>query len=88
MPDFTYVVIDNAGKQKKGNIQAANEEEAKGKLKSDGLMIVNIEKASMMTKEINISFGSAVKPRDLSVFCSAVRIFTEITVHHSLKHCA
>lgn len=69
MPDFTYVVIDNAGKQKKGNIQAANEEEAKGKLKSDGLMIVNIEKASMMTKEINISFGSAVKPRDLSVFC-------------------
>lgn len=69
MPDFTYIVIDNTGKQRKGNIQAENDDEARGKLKAEGLTVVNLEKASLMTKEINLSIGSAVKPRDLSVFC-------------------
>ena len=69
MPDFNYVVIDGNGKEKKGTIEASNDNEAKAKLKMDGYMVLSLTKANMMNKEINLSFGGGVKPRDLSVFC-------------------
>lgn len=69
MADFTYQVIDSSGKEKKGNIQAENENDAKKKLKNEGYMVISLTKATALTKEINISFGGKIKPRDLSVFC-------------------
>lgn len=69
MPDFSYIVVDGKGKEKKGNIEARTQEEATQKLRSDGYMVVEIGVANVLNKDIQISFGSSVKPRDLSVFC-------------------
>lgn len=69
MEEYTYVAIDKYGKEKKGNIQGENMDAVTAKLKSNDLIVVEIKKASVLTKDINISFGSPVKPRDLSVFC-------------------
>lgn len=69
MADFNYLVVDKSGKEKKGNMQAETPEEVKAKLKNDGFTVLSVTKASALTKEINISIGKAVKPRDLSVFC-------------------
>jgi type IV pilus assembly protein PilC len=69
LADFNYLVITKEGKEKKGNMQADTPEDVKRKLKNDGFTVVSITKASALTKDINISIGKAVKPRDLSVFC-------------------
>ena len=70
MADFNYVVVDNrTGRQKKGTIVAKDEAEVRSKLKSDGMVVMNVSKASALTKDININIGGGVKPRDLSVFC-------------------
>lgn len=69
MADWTYQVIDPNGKEKRGNIVAETEAEAKNKLKLDGNMVISLTKATALTKELSFSFGSKVKPRDLSVFC-------------------
>ena len=70
MADFNYVVVDNrTGRQKKGTIVAKDEAEVRSKLKSDGMVVMNVSKASVLTKDININIGGGVKPRDLSVFC-------------------
>jgi type IV pilus assembly protein PilC len=66
---FNYVVIDKAGKEKKGSIEAESQEEAKDKLKSDGFTVISVSRSSALNKEINISIGGGVKPRDLSIFC-------------------
>lgn len=69
MAEFNYLVVDKAGKEKKGNMQAETVDEVRAKLKNEGFTVVNVTKASALTKEINITIGKAVKPRDLSVFC-------------------
>ena len=69
MADWTYQVIDPNGKEKKGNIVAETELEAKNKLKLEGNMVISLTKATALTKEISFSIGGKVKPRDLSVFC-------------------
>lgn len=69
MADWTYQIIDQSGKERKGNIVAESEAEAKNKLKIDGNMVISLTKATALTKEISFSVGGKVKPRDLSVFC-------------------
>ncbi len=69
MADFTYLVVDKGGKEKKGNIKADTKEDAISRLKADGFLIISVDKATALTKEINLQIGSGVKPRDLSVFC-------------------
>jgi type IV pilus assembly protein PilC len=69
LADFNYLVIDKSGKEKKGNMQADTPEDVRKKLKNDGFTIVSITKASMLTKDLNITIGNPIKPRDLSVFC-------------------
>ena len=70
MAQFTYSVIDKAGKTKKGSIEAENLEKAKAALKAEGNTILKVEEGSILNKEINISFGKKkVKVRDLGVFC-------------------
>jgi type IV pilus assembly protein PilC len=66
---FNYVVIDKAGKEKKGSIQADSQAEAKDKLKSDGFTVISVSKSNALNQEISISIGGSVKPRDLSLFC-------------------
>ncbi|MDY3274997.1 MAG: type II secretion system F family protein [Agathobacter sp.] len=69
MPEFTYRAIDKYGKEKKGNITIDTLEAAYEKLRADGMTPIEVNKANIFTKEINIQIGSAIKPRDLSVFC-------------------
>ncbi|MDY2589795.1 MAG: type II secretion system F family protein, partial [Agathobacter sp.] len=69
MSDFNYRAVDKQGKVKKGTIDARDEEAVKAKLKADGLTVVEVTKASLLNKDLNISIGGGVKSRDLSVFC-------------------
>lgn len=69
MAEFIYRAITDSGKEKKGNIVADDADRATAKLKAMGLMPLELKKASVLTKEINITFGRLVNPRDLSVFC-------------------
>ena len=76
MPDFTYVVVDKKGKEKKGNIEADTREKVIDILKNDGLIPVSVKEQGALNKDIDFSIGKKVKPRDLSVFC---RQFVSIT---------
>lgn len=67
--EFIYRAITDSGREKKGNIVADDADRATAKLKAMGLMPLELKKASVLTKEINITFGRLVNPRDLSVFC-------------------
>lgn len=69
MAEFNYVALDQKGKEKKGTLEAENRERAYAKLKNEGMVLLELNEANALTKEINISFGGKVKPRDLSVFC-------------------
>lgn len=67
--EFVYKAVTRSGKEKKGNIDAEDETRAALKLKSMGLVPLEIKKANFLTKELDFSIGSAVKSRDLSIFC-------------------
>lgn len=69
MNSYSYIVINKKGKEQKGSIEAVDEEKAKFLLKAEGYLPVSLEKQSLLNKDINISIGKPVKPRDLSVFC-------------------
>lgn len=75
MGDFAYVAINKEGKQIKGNMNAADINAVKNKLKMDGLSPVSVKPQSILTKDIQIGGGGRVKTRDLSIFC---RQFTSI----------
>lgn len=69
MAEFVYRAIAKNGKEIHGNMEAESEAQAMGKLKNQGLMPLEVKKANALNKEITISIGNPVKPRDLSVFC-------------------
>lgn len=69
MADFGYKAIDKAGKEKKGSIQADNQEMVARELRKQGLMPIEITEQSAMTKDISFNIGGKVKDRDLGVFC-------------------
>lgn len=69
MPGFIYKAIGPDGKEKKGSIQAASNEQAIMKIKSDGLIPVEVTAENVLNKEISISFGSKITSRDYCVFC-------------------
>lgn len=69
MPEFTYVAQDSTGKEKKGNVVADTPQMAVEMVSAEGLVVLSVKEANVLTKELNITFGKLVKPRDLSVFC-------------------
>lgn len=69
MIDYIYTAVGKDGKKVKGTIAAANESRARILLKEQGLVPTKLTKQTALNKDINLSFGSPVKPRDLSVFC-------------------
>ena len=76
MPGYTYVAVDEKGKEKRGRMDAENRDAVSQQLKKDGLFPVEIKEQGVMNKDIDFSIGKKVKPRDLSVFC---RQFVSIT---------
>lgn len=69
MEKYVYTALNKDGKKVKGSIAAASEGRAMVALKEQGLTPTKVEKETALNKEINISIGGGVKPRDLSVFC-------------------
>ena len=69
MGQFTYVAVTPQGKEKKGNIEATDEAKARELLKKEELTPISVTPAGALSRDINISIGSPVKPRELAVFC-------------------
>ena len=69
MPEFSYTVITQDGKTKKGHIEAKNKEVAVANLKADHNTVTSITEAGGLLKKVNLSFGQRIKARDLAVFC-------------------
>lgn len=69
MNSYSYLVIDKQGKEKKGMMDAANEDIVKAFLKAEGNLLISISPQNLFTKDIQINLGNPIKPRDLSVFC-------------------
>lgn len=69
MNSYSYLVIDKQGKEKKGTMDAANEDIVKAFLKAEGNLLISISPQNIFTKDIQINLGNPIKPRDLSVFC-------------------
>jgi type IV pilus assembly protein PilC len=70
MAVYKYEIIDPNGKHKKGTIDANDELTARQTLKTDGSTLVSIAMAGALDKEVSISFGAPVKPKELAVFCN------------------
>lgn len=69
MAEFQYRIIGADGKEKRGNIEGRNVEQVTAQLKAQKNIVISVEEASLMTRDISISFGNPVKARDFSVFC-------------------
>lgn len=69
MPDYSYIAIDKNGKEKKGSMEAANEEKVLMTLRTEGTIPISVSPQNILNKDININIGNPVKPRDMSVFC-------------------
>ncbi|MBR5272701.1 MAG: type II secretion system F family protein [Clostridia bacterium] len=69
MPKFDYIVVDKAGKSKKGIIEAADIEAARLELRERGLypQNVKIHAEAKLSKEIN--FSKKIPIQVVSVFC-------------------
>ena len=76
MPGFSYVAVNQAGRETKGSMEAENSERVAEALRRDGLLPLSIKEQGVLNKEIDFAIGRKVKPRDLSVFC---RQFVSIT---------
>lgn len=69
MASFSYIAIDSKGRESKGAMEAVNEEKVNNSLRAAGYIPISIIPQSLLTKDINITIGNPVKPRDLSAFC-------------------
>lgn len=70
MPKYKYEATDKNGKEKKGVVEAANEQQAINKLKADGAMVTSIrESNSISDASWNITIGNPVKKKDITIFC-------------------
>lgn len=76
MATWGYVAVDKSGKEVKGSRDADSREQATRDLKNQGLIVLELNEQSMLTKDISIDFGGKPTPRDLAVFC---RQFASIT---------
>jgi type IV pilus assembly protein PilC len=65
MPKFKWEATTRAGEVKQGAMEAADEAAVMNRLRADGL---NPRKVRKSAKEITISFGSGVQPKELQIF--------------------
>lgn len=68
MAGYSYIAIDVNGKEKKGRMEAPNEEIVFYTLRADGYVPVTIKQLGILQKDIRLQLSSPVKPRELSVF--------------------
>lgn len=69
MSEFQYRILMSDGKEKKGTTEGKSREQVSAGLKAKGNIVLEVEPAGVMTKDINLSIGGSIKPRDYSIFC-------------------
>ena len=69
MAVYNYTAVDTLGRDKKGSVEAENQEKARDLLKADKLIVLSVEQQSIMTREVSFQIGGKPKVRDLSIFC-------------------
>ncbi len=70
MPTFSYTVIDLAGKESKGSIDAVNLDRAASELKKNGQFLASISEAGKLDTELDLSvFRKKPTPREIAIFC-------------------
>lgn len=72
MAEFIYRAIGQDGREKKGNIKAESMDEVYEIIRRDRMTPVEVKKAGILERDINIGIGGKIKPRDLSVFCRQI----------------
>lgn len=84
MATFEYLYIDESGKKKKGKMEAASEDKLITALKAEGKMPIQVLEQNVLTKDINLDLISAVKSKDLAVFCR--QFYSILTAGVSIVH--
>ncbi len=51
MAEYSYQAVDVRGKNRKGNIEASDEAQARTLLKKNGLIVLKLGEAGMLTKD-------------------------------------
>lgn len=99
MPDYRYLAVSAEGKRIKASVEASDFEAAKNIVKNQGLILIELNEANILNKEIHIGKSRQPKPRDLAVFCRqmssilqagipltrALMLLTDQTSNKSLK---
>ncbi|MBQ8598191.1 MAG: type II secretion system F family protein, partial [Lachnospiraceae bacterium] len=68
MGEFQYKIITPDGKEKKGTMEAKSAEQATMILKGQKNIVLEVQEASLMTRDLSFSFGGKVSARDYSIF--------------------
>ena len=68
MAGYAYIAVDLNGKEKKGKMEAPDQERVFHTLKAEGFFPVSIKELGILNRDINIQLTNPVKPRDLGVF--------------------
>lgn len=99
MAEYSYVVVAQNGKERKGTIEANSEEAARSTLKAQGNIVVSLGEASLLNKDIELPFGNGASAKALGVMCrqmeslihagvtiiDALRMLSEQTENKNLK---
>ncbi len=73
MAQFSYTILNKAGKETKGKIDADSREDAISLLKSEGNTVVSVNEVSALNKDINIQIGGKITSRQIGMFCRQFR---------------
>jgi type IV pilus assembly protein PilC len=65
---YNYVAADIRGRERKGKMEAPNEERVFQLLKAEGLYPISIKEQNIFNRDINLSITKPIKARDYSVF--------------------
>lgn len=68
MAGYAYIAVDTNGRERKGKMEAPDEERVFHTLKAEGFFPVTIKELGILNRDINIQLTAPIKPRDLSVF--------------------
>lgn len=69
MAEYQYRMITPEGKEKKGTMEAKSAEQLRMLLKSQKNIVLSVDRANLMTRDIKLPFGNKVQARDFSIFC-------------------
>ena len=69
MADYSYLAVNEKGKQVKGTVDASDSRAAMNLVRDRGLTVIKVTEATVLNKEIKIEFHKKVKARDIAVFC-------------------